>query len=155
MAGYASDADDRARRRVAFLLSSLGDDGPRMHSISGPGGIGKSRLAAEICAVRISGAVTWVSLAAVRQSEFVLSTIAAVAGLPRDASLTAMAAELDKRTSLLVLDTFEPVLTAAAEVAGMLDLTTRLRVLITSRAPASCARRTGATAPTVIAIRRS
>ncbi|MDQ4039055.1 MAG: helix-turn-helix domain-containing protein, partial [Actinomycetota bacterium] len=119
----------------AFLLRSLGDDGPRMHTISGPGGIGKSRLAAEICAARMSDGVAWVSLAAVRQPEFVLSTIAAVLGLPRDASFTALAAELDKGTSLLVLDTFETVLAAAAEVAGLLDLTTRLHVLVTSRAP--------------------
>jgi len=120
---------------LAFVLRSLSDDGPRMHSITGPGGIGKSRLAAEVCAARISSAVIWVSLAAVRQPEFVFSTIAAVIGLPRAASPSALASALDETTSLLVLDTFEPVLAAANDVAGMLDLTTGLRVLVTSRAP--------------------
>ena len=134
----------RAMRRVpivgrvdelAFVLRSIADDGPRLHCITGPGGIGKSRLAAEVCAARVSSGVTWVSLAAVRHPEFVLSTIAGVAGLPRDASPTALATALDEGTSLLVLDTFEPVLAAANEVAAMVDRTTRLRVLVTSRAP--------------------
>jgi predicted ATPase/transcriptional regulator with XRE-family HTH domain len=120
---------------LTFLLSLLSDGGPRLHTITGPGGIGKSRLAAEVCAARIDSGVTWVSLAAVQHPEFVLSTIAAVAGLPRDASPIALASALDEGTSLLVLDTFEPVLAAANEVAAMLDLTTRLRVLVTSRAP--------------------
>ncbi len=120
---------------LAFLLRALRGDGPRLHSITGPGGIGKSRLAADVCADRADDGVAWVSLAAVRQPDFVLSTIAAAAGLPPDASLAVLAAALDAGTSLLVLDTFEPVLAAANDVAGLLDRTTRLRMLITSRAP--------------------
>jgi transcriptional regulator with XRE-family HTH domain len=120
---------------LAFLLRSLLRDGPRLHTITGPGGMGKSRLAAEVCADRADDGVAWVTLAALRQPEFVLSTIAAAAGLPPDASLTVLAAALDAGTSLLVLDTFEPVLAAANDVAGLLDQTTRLRMLITSRAP--------------------
>jgi predicted ATPase/transcriptional regulator with XRE-family HTH domain len=120
---------------LAFLLRSLRDDGPRLHSITGPGGVGKSRLAAEVCADRADEGVAWVSLAAVRQPEFVLSTIAVAAGLPPDASLAVLAAALDAGTSLLVLDTFEPVLAAANDVAALLDRTTGMRMLITSRAP--------------------
>ncbi|MDQ1600039.1 MAG: hypothetical protein QOD68_1513, partial [Actinomycetota bacterium] len=120
---------------LAFLLRSLRDDGPRMHSVTGPGGMGKSRLAAEVCAVRAGEGVAWVSLASLRQPEFVMSAIAAVAGLPRDASVEVLAATLEVETRLLVLDTFEPVLAAANEVAGLLDRTTRLRLLVTSRAP--------------------
>jgi predicted ATPase/transcriptional regulator with XRE-family HTH domain len=120
---------------LEFLLRSLRDDGPRLHSITGPGGMGKSRLAAEVCAERAGEGVAWVSLAALRQPEFVLSAIAAVAGLPRDASVEVLAAALEVGTRLLVLDTFEPVLAAANEVAGLLDRTTRLRLLVTSRAP--------------------
>jgi predicted ATPase/DNA-binding XRE family transcriptional regulator len=120
---------------LEFLLRSLRDDGSRLHTITGPGGMGKSRLAADVCEACVEGGVIWVSLAAVRQPEFVTSTIAAAAGLPRDAAATSVAAALDNSTRLLVLDTFEHVRAAANEVASLLDFTSRLRVLVTSRAP--------------------
>lgn len=138
-----ADGDWRAIRRAPMfgradeidsLLTSLRDDGPRLHTITGPGGIGKSRLAAEVCAGYGDG-VTWVSLAAVEQPELVLPTVAVAGGLPADAPLSVVSAALEDATALLVLDTFEPVLAAANDVAALVDLTTRMRVLVTSRAP--------------------
>ena len=123
---------------LAALLGALRDDGPRLHTVTGTGGIGKSRLAAEVCASYddASASVTWVSLAALRQPELVLAAVASAVGLPDDGDglLGALARALDQRV-LLVLDTFEPVLAAARDVAALVDRTSGLRVLVTSRAP--------------------
>jgi predicted ATPase len=122
---------------LAALLGALRDGGPRLHTVTGTGGIGKSRLAAEVCASYndASASVTWVSLAALRQPELVLAAVASAVGLPDDASRAALVTTLDDGSALLVLDTFEPVLAAANDVAALLDRTSGLRVLVTSRAP--------------------
>lgn len=134
----------RAARRCAMigrgdelsgLLEALDRDTGRPHTVTGPGGSGKSRLAAEVAARYVDAGMTWVSLAHLRNPVLVVPTIAAATGLPHDASHTALADRLEAETALLVLDTFEPVLTAAGDVAALIDLTSHVRVVVTSRAP--------------------
>lgn len=128
--------DDELRE----VLTALHDDSGRLLTITGTGGIGKSRLAAEVC-VRIEtdapGRVTWVQLAGLRQPELLLAAVAAAVGVSAagDGLLAALARALDQRAALLVLDTFEPLLAAAPAVGALLDRTTVVQVLITSRAP--------------------
>jgi predicted ATPase/DNA-binding XRE family transcriptional regulator len=128
------DADLQTLRRW------LADPAARLITLTGPGGIGKTRLALEIArATAAEGAsrVLFVGLAAIRNAAFVAPAIAEALGI-----VDATAPELPKRarlacdgtTTLLVLDNFEQVLDAAPLVADLLTSVAALRVLVTSRA---------------------
>jgi predicted ATPase/DNA-binding XRE family transcriptional regulator len=119
----------------------LADPAARLITLTGPGGAGKTRLALELArSIAAEGAtrVVFVPLAAVRNPEFVASTIAESLGLS-----DATALDLPKRArvacedrpTLLVLDNFEQVLDAAPMVADLLTSVAPLRLLATSRAP--------------------
>ncbi len=125
---------------VQTLQDWLTDPAIRLVTITGPGGVGKTRLALQIAhaiAAKRATRVVFVPLAATRNPAFVASAIAESLGLP---SVTAM--ELPKRAraacegrpTLLVLDNFEQVLDAAPLVADLLSSAASLRVLATSRA---------------------
>lgn len=122
-------------RAVASLLSGK----VRMLTLTGAGGVGKTRLALEVAstlAADLSDAVTFVELAAVTEAHLVLPTIArAFGGLQLGgAALTSLAAALGERHHLLVLDNLEHVLDVADDLAELLARCPRLLVLGTSRA---------------------
>jgi predicted ATPase/DNA-binding CsgD family transcriptional regulator len=112
-------------------VAALGDvlDGPaRLVTLTGPPGVGKTRLAvaaAEAVADRFDELV-WVDLAPVRDPERLLDEIAQAAGVPR-------ASALSDRSVLVVLDNCEHLLAAAPAVGELLTTLPRLRVLATSR----------------------
>jgi predicted ATPase/DNA-binding XRE family transcriptional regulator len=126
---------------VQTLRLWLADPAARLITLTGPGGIGKTRLALEVArATAADGAsrVLFVGLGAIRNAAFVAPAIAEALGvvdataleLPRRARLACEGA-----TTLLVLDNFEQVLDAAPLVADLLASVAALRVLVTSRAP--------------------
>lgn len=81
--------------------------------------------------------VVFVDLAAIRDPNLVIATIAQTLGVTDGAarSLSAtVCAALRGRQILLLLDNFEQVVTAATEVADLLAACPQLKVLITSRA---------------------
>jgi len=127
---------ERELAEVGQLLRSA-----RLLTLTGPGGIGKTRLAIE-AARRLdaaAGALYWVELAGFTDPADVGPTIAQVLGvreqmgqpLPRT-----LAGAFGARRALLILDNCEHLLDAtAALVQGLLTACPSLRILATSREP--------------------
>ena len=119
----------------------LADPAARLITLTGPGGVGKTRLALELARSNALGGafrVQFVCLAAVRNPAFVVSAIAEALGVGDATALDLprrVRAACDGTPTLLVLDNFEQVLDAAPLVAELLTAVAALRVLVTSRAP--------------------
>jgi predicted ATPase/DNA-binding CsgD family transcriptional regulator/transcriptional regulator with XRE-family HTH domain len=133
----------RARpvREVAALL-----DRDRLVTVTGPGGTGKTRLAAEVTrqvAGRFADGAWLVELAPVRDPALVPAVVAAALGVrdqPGVPAAAAVAQALARQQLLLVLDNCEHVIGAAAELcAGLLAACDDVRVLATSREPLAVA----------------
>jgi predicted ATPase/DNA-binding SARP family transcriptional activator len=114
----------------------------RLLTLTGPGGIGKTRLAVEVVQrlrSRFRGGVWWVDLASVTDPGLVADEAARVLGvtvIPGQEVVAAIARALGRRRALLLLDNCEHVATAAAELAaGVVGGTAGPHVLATSRAP--------------------
>ena len=114
----------------------------RLVTVTGPGGSGKTRLAAEVAgrvAGRFADGVWLAELATVRDSAQVASVVAVVMGArkrPGESAAEAVVRVLAGQQLLLVLDNCEHVIGAAAELcAGLLATADDVRVLATSREP--------------------
>jgi predicted ATPase/DNA-binding NarL/FixJ family response regulator len=113
----------------------------RLLTLTGPGGVGKTRLALALAgavATDFPDGVAVVELATVAESEFVALTVARVLGVQPAAGQsieTALPIALRERTLLLLLDNFEHLLGAVPFVADLLARCPDLKVLVTSRAP--------------------
>lgn len=112
----------------------------RLVTLTGPAGVGKTRLSV-VVAQRLrddfSGDVLFVALASVRDPALVLSAIAQALGLKENAALPLLdllKTNLRDRRVLLVLDNFEHVLAAAPAIAELLTSAPALKVMVTSRA---------------------
>jgi predicted ATPase/DNA-binding SARP family transcriptional activator len=124
------------RREVSAVIDLLASTA-RLVTITGAGGIGKTRVAlraAHELAPRFVDGVVFVGLAALRQPGLVPGEIATALGVvdPRD-PLTAVADHLANRSTLLVLDNFEQVDEAAPMLAGVLAAGPGISLLVTSR----------------------
>ena len=124
-----------------LLLALLADPGERLLTLTGPGGIGKTRLALEAAGMlhhhHRDGARV-VFLERTRDPAMVLPAIADAMGLddePGSAAPLGLRQALRDAHLLLVLDNFEHVLPAAAEIANLLADAPGVRLLVTSRAP--------------------
>jgi predicted ATPase len=126
------------RERDVRAIRDLIRGGARLVSLTGPGGVGKSRLALEVADRLSSGfadGARLVDLAPVQSPDLVSNTIAAALGLrtsdgPMMADLTAY---LSSRRLVLLLDNFEQVAEAAPVVGELLAAAPGLTVLVTSR----------------------
>jgi predicted ATPase/class 3 adenylate cyclase/DNA-binding CsgD family transcriptional regulator len=127
---------------VAELSAILQDDVQRLVTLTGSGGVGKTRLALHVAAdnlARYPDGVWLVELAAVTGDDRVAEAVARVLGLP-EASDMAPLAQLTRafanRRTLLVLDNCEHVLSDCALMTDeLLRSGTGLTVLTTSREP--------------------
>ena len=114
-------------------------DHVRLLSLTGPAGVGTTRLALE-ARVRLSngfpGGVTLVDLSPVRLPSRVLPAIAHELGLTDSGTrplFERLQGYLRERELRLILDNFEQVLSAAGEIAELVAAAPGLSVLVTSR----------------------
>jgi predicted ATPase/class 3 adenylate cyclase len=128
-------------KEVSDVCDLLGGEETRLLTLTGPGGIGKTRLALQAAADLLEdfpdGAFL-AQLATLSEVELFLPAVAETLDVkevreqPLDESLRDY---LSERRLLLVLDNFEQVLEAAPDVTELLAEAPGLKVLATSRAP--------------------
>jgi predicted ATPase len=128
---------DREHETAAVADLVVGQ-GARLVTLTGPGGVGKSRLAIEAARAlgsRFADGVRFVDLAPVQSAEFVPAAIAAALGLNSSGArlLSDVLSYLCPKRVLLVLDNFEQVAEAASLIAELLAAAPELAVLATSR----------------------
>jgi predicted ATPase/DNA-binding CsgD family transcriptional regulator len=124
-------------REVAAACTLLTRPDVRFLTLTGTGGVGKTRLALQI-ASEVQGSfpdgVCLVSLAAIQDAALVLPTLVQALGLQSSRSpLELLKAALREQQQLLLLDNFEQVVAAAPQLLELLAACPRLKLLVTSR----------------------
>ncbi len=111
-----------------------------MITLTGPGGVGKTRLAMQMAAEQVEhfvGGVYFVNLAALDDPGAVIPAIAqtlGVAGAHGDAASGQLKAYLADRRMLVVIDNFEHLMDAAGALGDLARVAPRVRWVVTSRA---------------------
>ena len=123
--------------QLAALHDLLDADGVRLLTLTGPGGIGKTRLALEAAAHQhFEYGVYFVDLVPVRDRDDVFQAVIRaldVSATTDEPPLAVLKQELRSRRLLLLLDNFEHVMEAADGVAELLRHCPGLKALVTSR----------------------
>ncbi len=128
-------------RELTQLKEVLSYEDVRLVTLTGPGGMGKTRLALQVASDLLDefpDGVWLVELAALTEPKLVVTTVAAVLGVKEVGSIPiidTLKEYLRDKNLLLVLDNFEQVVEAGREVSLLIAACPNLKVLTTSRIP--------------------
>ncbi|MEP6796327.1 MAG: DUF4062 domain-containing protein [Saprospiraceae bacterium] len=125
-------------KNIEEILALLDDPSIRLLTLTGPGGIGKTRLSIET-ARRLQNnfrdGAAFIPLAPVKDHTLIAETICYALGIKISGGniLESLKLFLQDKNFLLVLDNFEQVIQAASIVDDLLSSTPGLKILVTSR----------------------
>src|SRR5437588_702198 len=127
-------------QEVAAASALLSRPGVRLVTLTGTGGVGKTRLSLQVATDLLddfADGVCFVQLAPVSDPELVIATITRTLGIKEEGErplLDLLKSYLQDKHLLLLPDNFEQVLPAAPQLSNLLAACPHVKVLVTSRA---------------------